>query len=1058
MIRWFARNGVAANLVMLVLVVGGGAALFSIKQELFPQFSLDTVVVTVPYLGASPEEVEDGVIIRIEEAIQGVEGIKEVRSTASEGLGQVAIEVRRGADVRRVKDDIKARVDAITSFPLETERPIVEELLLQRDVMWVAVYGPAGERALKELAERMRDEITRLPGVSQVVLRGVRAYEISIEVSEFALRKYGLTFAEVVRAVQQGSLDVPGGTIRTAGGEILLRTREQARTAADFEALVVRTDPDGSRVLLRDVAAVVDGFVDEPVITTFNGQPAALLLVREVGRESPLEISRQVNRCLQEARRTWLPPGISADSWGDASFYLRDRLNMLINNGLMGFALVMLTLSLFLRPSLAFFVAIGIPVSFLGTFLVAPAVGITINLISLFAFILVLGIVVDDAIVVGESVFSEYQRIGPGLESAIRGTLAVSTPVTFAVLTTMVAFLPVFLLPGALGKFLGNIPVVVIPTLLFSLAQSKLVLPYHLSLCRVGQRQHRDQLNWLSRSQRVVADGLERFVDTVYRPAIEWCLHWRYLTLAGFAGLLVLCLGMVLAGWVRFSPFPSVPSDFIAVSLKLPEGTHISQTKQALDHIASGLAAIRAEDTAAGHPDPVKHYAQFIGFGAVGATGSNLGFVFVELTKSELRDSSAEDVATRWRAKIGTIPGARQLIINPYAGPPTGLPVDIRLTGPDFNQLRAAARELRDKVAELPGLYDVRDTFSEGKREIRLRLKPSAAPLGLRAEDLARQTRAAFYGAQAQRLQRGREDIRVMVRYPAAERTSLSHLENMRVRLPDGTGIPIGEVADIEIGEGFPTITRIDRQRVINIQADADKNVADFAAINAALYGRGGASRSLLEEIQERYPGVRLVKGGEAKDWEETRESLLGGVVLVVFLIYTLLAIPFRSYLQPLIVMSVVPFGLAGAVLGHLLTWQRLSVLSLLGVIALSGVVVNASLVMVDYINRRRSHGMPLMEAVREACLVRFRPILLTSLTTFAGLVPILLERSLQAQFLIPMATSLGFGVLFATAITMLMVPAIYMVLEDCKHAFRRAAIHLTRSPSGSHAAPAPEP
>jgi multidrug efflux pump subunit AcrB len=1037
MIRWFTRNGVAANLLMLVLVVGGVASLFTVKREMFPEFSLDTVVVRVPYRGAAPEEVELGVILRIEEAIQGVDGIKEVRSTAQENYGQVVIEVSKGADVSRVKDDIKSRVDAIISFPIETERPIVEELLIQRDVIWLAIYGDASERTLKEIAERARDELTHLPGISQAFVQGIRSYELSIEVSEFNLRRYGLTFDEVVAAVRRSSLDVPAGSIRSSGGEILLRTKEQAWNKQDFEAIVVKTSLDGTRILLRDVAEVVDGFTDDPVITTFNGQPAAMVLVREVGRENPLEIASQVKDYAGEIRQTWLPDGISADTWGDSSFYLKGRLNMLIENGTIGFVLVLLSLSLFLRPSLAFFVAIGIPISFLGTFMIAPFFGISINLISLFAFILVLGIVVDDAIVVGESVFSEFQKVGPGVESAIRGTHEVSTPVTYAVLTTMVAFLPVFLLPGMLGKFLAVIPLVVIPTLFFSLVQSKLVLPYHLSLCKVGDRKHRDELNFLSRMQRVVADGLERFVEKVYRPQLAWALEWRYLTLSVFVCFILLMLGTVLAGWVKFSPFPSVPSDFIQVFLRMPEGTPVERTEEVLRHIGDSLDAVVAEDQADGKSNPVKHSAQFLGFGQ-GAQGTNLAFFFVELTKSELRDSDAEQVSTRWREKIGTIPGVRQLTINAFAGPPTGLPVDIRLTGPNFEQLRVAAREIRERLEEFPGLFDIRDTFSEGKREIKLTLKPSAEPLGIRVDDLARQVRAAFYGAEAQRIQRGRDDVRVMVRYPKDERDSLANLESMRIRLPGGIEIPIGEVAELEVGDGFPAINRIDRQRVINIQADADKDVADFTAINDALYGKGGKSLSLLEEIQEKYPGVRLVKGGEAKDWDETKASLAGGVILVIFIVYALLAIPFRSYLQPLIVMAVVPFGIGGAVLGHLVTFQTLSVLSLLGIIALTGVVVNDSLVLVDYINRRRHHGLPIMEAVHEAAIVRFRPIILTSLTTFMGLIPILLERSLQAQFLIPMATSLGFGVLFATFITLMMVPAVYMVLEDLKRVSAR--------------------
>lgn len=1030
MIEWFARNGVAANLVMFVIVVGGLTSLLSLKQELFPQFSLDTVVIRVPYLGASPEEVESAIILRLEEAIEGVEGIKEVRSSAREGLATVAVELRKGARMARVKDDLKTRVDSILSFPVETERPTVEEQLIQRDVIWVAMYGRTSESALKEIAERVRSDLTSLPGVSQASVQGMRDYEISIEVPEVSLREYGLTFDEVVSAVRRHSLDVPGGTIKTRGGEILLRTQEQAYRSPEFERIPLKTALDGTVIRVGDVGRVVDGFSDDPVLTRFNGQPAALVLVREVGNESPLAISREVNRYVQEAQSTWVPEGITLATWGDSSFYLKGRLRMLIQNGLYGFILVLLVLSLFLRPSLAFFVAIGIPISFLGTFLLAPFIGISVNLVSLFAFILVLGIVVDDAIVVGESVFSEFQRSGPGVEASISGTHQVAIPVTFAVLTTAVAFLPVFLLPGQLGKFFSAIPVVVIPTLLFSLIQSKLVLPYHLSLCHVGDRKHRSALNPLSRVQRKVADALESFVREVYQPWLDRAARRRYLTLSVFTGVFIVGMAFLAGGWVRFSPFPSVPSDFIQIELLLPEGTPIEHTEGVLRRISHHLDSIVAEDVLAGKGNPVLHQMEFIGLGQ-GARGANRGFFLLELTKSEVRDSSADEVADRLRTKIGTIPGARRLVINASAGPPTGLPIDIRLTGPDFDHLQLAAREIKDRLAEFPGVFDIRDTFSEGKREIKLRLLDRAATLGVTANDLARQVRAAFYGAEAQRIQRGRDDIRVMIRFPASERISIGNLEGMRIRTPAGVEIPIHEVAALELGEGFPAITRIDRQRVINIQADADKEAADFNAINRALYGGRPGDSSLLKEMQERYPGLTLVKGGEAKDWEETRESLIGGAIMVCFLIYTLLAVPFRSYTQPLLVMAVIPFGFTGALLGHWVTGQSLSILSFLGVIALSGVVVNDSLVLVDFVNRRRREGADEHEAILRAGAARFRPILLTSLTTFVGLVPVLLERSLQAQFLIPMATSLAFGVIFATLITLFLVPAMYLVLED---------------------------
>ncbi len=1057
MIAWFTKNGVAANLTMLLMVVGGAISLFSIKMELFPQFSLDTIVVRVPYLGASPEEVEEAVNIRIEEALQGLEGIKEVRSVASEGFGAVNVVVDKGYDLRKVKEDVKTRVDAITTFPADTERPIIDEFLIQKDTIWIAIYGNTDEYALKHLAKKVRDDVVELPGVSQAFTRGVRDYEISINVSEDKLRQYDLTFEQVMQVVQGNSLDLPAGQIRSVGGEILLRTKEQAYRGHEFEALVLISHRDGTQVLLSDVAEVEDGFEDVSILSSFNGQPAAFVLVREVGNESPLNISEQIYKYVEESKETWVPDGVELQAWGDSAFYLQDRLNLLLENGAIGFVLVLLLLSLFLRPSLAFFVAAGIPVSFLATFLVGPIFGLSINLISLFAFILVLGIVVDDAIVVGESVFSEFQRNGSGVDSAIRGTHAVSTPVTFAVLTTIVAFCPIFFLPGLMGKFFVSIPLVVIPTLLFSLVQSKLVLPYHLSLCKVGGGKNRDELNLFSRLQRKISDGLEAFIRNVYDPFVEVAINWRYATLGAFISILIVSWGIVEGGWIRFIQFPNVPSDFILVQLEMPEGTTSEDTGKAMERLVAGLDQVSNEAISRGEYDPVAHELVAVGYSTMTGgpnpesttEGSNIGSIVVELAKSEVSDSNAFEVADRWREIVGQIPGVSRLTINAGAAGPVGLPVDIRLTGPDFDQLKLASLEIQKRLREFEGLNDIRDTYSDGKQEIKIKLKNSARGLGLNASDLARQVRQAFYGGEAQRIQRDQDDVRVMVRYPKSERKSIGNLEKMYIRTPTGQSVPMNEVADIEFGLGYPSIARVDRQRVINVQADADKNVANPTEINKAIYPISGTMKrineilgkevkpSILEEVLANYPGVKSIKDGEAKDFEELMPVLMLGGLFVIVIIYTLLAIPFKSYVQPILVISAIPFGVAGAIFGHLINFQDfgtpqdLSTLSMLGIIALSGVVVNDSLVLVDYINKLRAQGIPLKQAVHQGGIARFRPILLTSLTTFVGLVPILLERSLQAQFLIPMATSLSFGVLFATFITLLLVPALYLILED---------------------------
>lgn len=1068
MIAWFVRNGVAANLVMLILVVGGIASYVTVKRELFPQFSLDLVTIRVPYLGASPEEVEESVVVRIEEAIQSVDGIKEINSVAQEGYGSVTVSVDKGYDLAKVKDAIKTRVDSISTFPADTERPIIDEPLIPKEVIRISVYGDVSEREIKKIADRVRDDLIEIDGISQAEVQGVRGYEISIEVSETSLREYGLTFDQIVQAVRGSSIDLPGGLIKAEGGEISLRTKEQAYVGADFENITLLATPDGGRLTLGEVATVKDGFTDDDIITRFNGKSSAIVLVKEVGDENPLDISKMVYEYIEDAQVSWIPHGVKLEAWSDSSFYLQGRIDMLLQNGAAGFVLVLITLAIFLRPSLAFFVAIGIPVSFLATIAVAPALGITINLLSLFAFILVLGIVVDDAIVVGESVFTEFQTGGPGVESAARGATLVSMPVTFAVITTAVAFLPVFFLPGMIGKFMYDVPIVVIPTLIFSLVQSKLVLPYHLSLCHVGGKEGREKLNWFLRMQRRFSDGLERFVQKVYMPVLDKALSFRWLTLSFFIAALLFSIALVAMGFIRFVFFPNVPSDYIFLELKMAEGTPIAETRKAIERIDRALEDISLEDTGSDRIDPVKHKAVFIGYSVLAggpgpasvSTGSNMAAIIVELSKGELRDSNADEIANRWREKVGEIPGSRKLTFLSSASGPVGLPVDIRLTGRNFDDLKAASLEIQEELKQFQGLIDIRDTYAEGKRELKVKLKDSARALGLNASDLGRQIRYAFYGAEAQRVQRDKEDLRVMVRYPKSERNSLGNLENMRIVAPNGARIPMGEVADISFGMGYPSIIRLDRQRIVNVQADADKDILETDLLNASLYGTFiSADKELreqlahlepmlgskhfevpiLERILEKYPSVSSVKGGEAKDMDESIPAMMVGMLLVVVMIYALLAIPFKSYLQPLIVISVIPFGVGGAIFGHLFNFQNigvpqdLSLLSILGIIAMSGVVVNDSLVLVERINRLRNEGMSTFEAVHVGGSQRFRAIILTSATTFVGLMPILMEKSLQAQFLIPMATSLAFGVLFATFITLLLVPCAYLILEDFK-------------------------
>ncbi len=1039
MIAWFARNGVAANLLAIILAAGGLIMSFGIKLELFPQFSLDVVLVAVPYPGAAPEDVEDGICLRIEEEIQDIQGIKKITSTAAEGMGTVVAEVERGFPPEKILDRIKVRIDAIDNFPEEAEQPVVELPEIERDTITIAIAGDLDERTLKAIAERTRDEITLLPGVSSAEVTGVRDFEISIELSEARLREYGLTFADVASTLRAASLDLPGGTIRAEQGEILLRANTLAKDREALGAIVLLATPEGAILRLRDVATIVDGFTPDPLLTRFNGKPAAMIRVFEVGDQNPMEISRQIRSYVAE-QKLRMPEGVEIDVWRDFSIYLKDRLNLLINNGVIGFLLVLLVLTLFLRPMLALFVSIGIPISFLATIFVMPSLGLTINLVTLFGFILVLGIVVDDAIVVGESVFSEFQKAGPGVDSAIRGTNRVAIPVTFAVLTTVVAFAPIFFVPGTFGKLFFGIPAVVIPTLLFSLVQSKLVLPYHLSLCRVGQRD-RDEIGGLRRLQLTVADSLERFVERVYRPVLAWALSWRYLTVALFVATLSLAVGIIGAGWVRSIFLSPVPSDYVVALLNMPEGAPYQMTRANTERLAGALEEVRAELAEEGVADPVRHLsitlggAQFQGGGPGGSQDSSSntgqGEISLELVDPDIREISAPDLADRWRDKVGQLPGVRDLTFQAEAANPAGNAINIQLTGPDFDTLTAAGDRIKEKLRTYAGIFDVRDSYSAGKDEINLRILTSARAAGFSQIDLARQVRGAFFGDEVQRIQRGRDEIKIMVRYPEAERDSLAALENLWIRNGAGEPMPIRSAARLEMGEGFAEITRIDRRRAVNVFADADDAVVNVDDALADL------RETTLPGLRGDFPSVNVSFEGESREQRDIRASMGRGAVLAALVIYALLAIPFRSYLQPLIVMSVIPFGIVGAIGGHWITGQDFSILSLLGLVALSGVVVNDSLVLVDYINQQVREGKPLLAAVRESGARRFRPVLLTSLTTFVGLIPILLETNLQAQFLIPMATSLAFGILFATLITLFLVPAIYLSLEDVKKLFR---------------------
>lgn len=1054
-IAWFARNHVAANLLMAAMAVGGLVSLPNIQQKTFPDIEIDVISIAVEYLGAAPEEVEEGVCIRIEEEIYGIEGIEEITSSAAEGACGVSAELMDGYPVDRALSEIKNAVDSITTFPVETEKPIVSHVEAIRTVLQIAVSADASEKALKVVGERIRDSIAGLPGVTQVELLNARDYEVSIEVAEETLRRFGLTFDEVVAAVRRGSLDRPGGSIKTTGGEILLRTKGQAYTRPEFEAIVLRTQPDGTRLLLSDVATVVDGFDEEDRYAFFDGAPAISIQVTRVGDQRVLDLVDSVQAQLETLRRQ-LPEGVSITVWDNRADQLRDRLAILVKNGVGGFVLVFVVLALFLRLRLAIWVSLGVPLSILGALCLFPAFDVSIDVISLFAFIMVLGLLVDDAVVVGENVHRHQENAEDPLEASIVGAREVSVPVIFGVLTTIAAFGPMIFAPGTMGQIFGVIGIASILCLVFSVIESQLVLPAHLG--HMGATKVDDsirpgsvQARWKALQGRT-ATSLSRLARERYRPLLDRALGARYSVVAGGVGLLAIAIATAVVGIgtakMNFSFFPPIESDYVTASLLMPLGTPVETTEAAARELLEAAyrtkAAMDEEGLAVGGESIVRHV--FLSIGEQpraggsgpradgGAVGSHAAEVSLAIQSGDDRPISAAEIKRRWDAETPAIPGAAELVFSADLFS-VGDPIDIQLRSNDVDDLRAAARRLRARLADFAGVSDINDSFREGKQEIELDILPAAETLGLTLDDLAKQVRQAFYGEEAQRIQRGRDDVRVMVRYPRESRRALADLENLRIRTPDGGEVPFYAVARAELGRGYATIKRADRQRVIDVTADVDPKQVAAGDVIAEL------EEGFLPVLEADYPGMTYSLEGEQAEQTESLLGLFTNYATALLAIYALLAIPLRSYAQPLIIMAVIPFGLVGAIVGHWVMYFarelftdstfNFSMMSIFGFVALTGVVVNSSLVLVHYINDRRARGMPLEEAVREAGVARFRPIVLTSITTFVGLVPILRETSVSAQFLIPMATSLGFGVVFGSTISLFLVPSSYLVLED---------------------------
>ncbi len=1015
-IAWMAGHSVTANLLMCVFVVGGLIFASRVKQEVFPAFEMDMVNISVSYPGASPEEVEQSIVLPVEEAVEGLDGVKEVTSTANEGSGQVRVELIEGENLQQLAADIKNEVDRITTFPEEAEEPTVSIVSHRRDVVTLAIHGDMDEWTLRSVAETVRDTLLSNNEITQVELSGARDYEVTITVPRETLRRYGLTLGDVADAVNNSALDMAGGGVETASGEILVRLKQRRDYAREFADIPVISEVDGVRVLLADIATITDGFEDTDLYAYYNGDRAVLIDIYRIGDQTPISVADAVKDEVATLKET-LPKGVSIDVLDDRSEIYSQRAELLLKNLFMGLILVLLVLGLFLEARLAFWVMLGIPISFLGAFLFFPMFDATINMISMFAFIITLGIVVDDAIVVGENIYSHHQRGKPFFKAAVDGTREVAMPVTFSVLTNIAAFTPLFFVPGVMGKIFQVIPVVVVSVFAVSLIESLFILPAHLSHQKdihphgIGGKLHHLQQRFSRAFGRFVADR--------YHPWLTKVLRWRYVVCAIGLAAMTLIFAWVDSGRMRMILMPRVEQDYAYAEVRMPYGSPVEQTERIRKQVLKAAEEVVAENGG-------DQLARGI-YSVVGRGGSHVVTFRVFLTDANTRPISTLEFTQKWREKVGTLYGVdTSTFASDRGGPGSGQAVTVELSHRHIPTLEAAAADLADTLMEYPETTDSDDGFQPGKEQFNLRLKPEGQSLGLTARNVARQVRGSFYGAEALRQLRGRHEIKVMVRLPEEERSSEADVDSLILLTPQGGEVPLADVVTIERDRAFTSISRRDGRRVLSVTADT-ADPADAPLITADL------TASVLPDLVSRYPGLSYSFEGRQADMNDSVQAMIIGLLMAMLAVYALLAIPFNSYLQPAIVMLAIPFGIVGAVIGHIIMGYNLSLMSLLGIVALSGVVVNDSLVLIDFTNRLRREGRNAAEAVTGAAVARFRAIVLTTLTTFGGLFPMILETSRQARFMIPMAISLGFGILFATLITLVLVPCFYVILEDLR-------------------------
>ena len=1027
----FARNTVFANILLALIFIAGYIASSNMIRETFPEFSLDMITISVPYPGADPEEVEEGISRKIEEAIEGLQGIKQVTTESSEGLGSANIEVRENYELDEVLDRVRTKVNAISTFPVDAEKPVISELLLKDVVTLLYLSGNMSERRIKEWSEQVKDEVQQLPDISQVETFGARDYEIAIEVSEERLRQYGISFSEVASAIRRSSLNLAGGTIRTREEEIRVRTMGRKYTGEELASIVVLARPEGDVVTLDRLARIDDGFTEDPIAASINGEQAVLLIVYKTPEEDALKISGTIERYVRE-KQNQTPAGATIEVLYDNTDMLRARIDLLLKNGIIGLCIVFLLLWCFLNARLSFWAGMGIPISIAGALVILWAMGGTINMISLFGLIMVLGIVVDDAIVVGEAIYVHRKQGKTALKAAVEGVSEVGMPVIAAILTTIVAFLPLFYVGGIMGKFISILPAVVIACLVVSLVECLFLLPAHLShLPDPNRPKDKDPLliRRLAAVQQTTSRWMELIVARVYLPFLSKALHWRYISLATAITVLMLTIGLVRSGIIKFEVFPKLDGFIMTATAEFPSGTPPEITRRAIREIEAALMRLEEKNQTRSGAPLVEDRLTLVGqtLSEMPKVGPHYGSVQAILLDSEVRGIHTEALMVQWEKEIGILPGIKSLTFAGMEAGPPGDPIEVWLQGHDMDDVLEAADELMERLRKFEGVYQIRTDFSPGKNEMRLSLKPEARALGLTVEDLARQIYAGYYGDEALRLQRGRDDIRVKVRYTDDERSRLSDLNRVRIRTAGGVEVPLLSVAEVTFAPGYSTITRTDGMRRVAVSAGVDTNKANANEIFAEL------SASYFPLLKKRHPGLFVDLQGEQKKMRESFGSLFIGFPMAVLGIFVVIATMFRSYVQPFVIMFTVPFGIIGAVFGHLLLGYDLSIMSIFGMVALTGVVVNDAIVLIERINENLACGMPYFDAILQGGARRFRAIFLTTLSTVGGLSPLILETDFQAKFLIPMALSIAAGVAFATVLTLVLIPSLLAILNDLR-------------------------